>query len=401
MMRSTTSSLLATAVCLLVLGCPVDRPPDDPPGDQVATWKQTYYDIGRASDMVSTPDEGFAVTTDSGLLKLNVWGQQEWLSEGGKGDAVTVARQGGYVVCGPSTPSQSDQAWVRKLSANGGEQWAYLFGNDSTVACSDVCQTADGGYAVVGTYAPMLPEKAYDLHGRDVVLLKLSSTGQAEWIQVLDVLGGESSGTRGDLGYAVIEDRDGGYVVVGYTMRENSLVNADGFLVKTDSAGAPQLVIHPIGSFLNNVYLTPGGDYVVGGSIKSAATGYDLYLAKLNRSGGIYWEQTYGGALLDLGAEFQTTPDGGYIVVGQTAIATGSGDSEEFIYLVKTNGNGIQQWSRTYGADGQTHTLGKAVCTTPDGGFAALGDGFFWDNGDQRIVTFVHLVKTNAMGELN
>ncbi len=45
----------------------------------------------------------------------------------------------------------------------------------------------------------------------------------------------------------------------------------------------------------------------------------------------------------------QQTVDGGYILVGWTK-SKGSGGAD--IWLVKTNANGVKQWEKTFGGNG-------------------------------------------------
>lgn len=175
--------------------------------------------------------------------------------------------------------------------------------------------------------------------------------------------------------------------------------------MKTDPTGAPQWVTYSIAldGWLSDICLTPDGGYTVVGSCGSlGAGGYDLYVAKLSSAGNLLWERAYGGRLNDFGADIEPTTDGGFILVGQYATGTSWEDMEEFIYLIKTTGSGAKTWSRTYRLETDTHTLGEAVCATDDGGYAALGYGYYWaDASYQEIVTYCHLVKTDSQGNLD
>ena len=68
------------------------------------------------------------------------------------------------------------------------------------------------------------------------------------------------------------------------------------------------------------------------------------------------WEKTFGAAAVDEGYCVQQTSDGGYIITGFTE--TDDGHLSQ-VYLIKTNGNGVEEWSRTLG--GYDHEEGYSV----------------------------------------
>ena len=61
------------------------------------------------------------------------------------------------------------------------------------------------------------------------------------------------------------------------------------------------------------------------------------------------------------------------------------------VYLIKTNGNGVEQWSQTYG--GTESESGSSVKQTTDGGFIIAGSTLsFGEDYD------VYLIKTDSEG---
>ena len=62
-------------------------------------------------------------------------------------------------------------------------------------------------------------------------------------------------------------------------------------------------------------------------------------------SGGL-WSETFGGQDSDRGSSVRQASDGGYIVVGTTR-SYGAGDYD--VWLIKTDANGYEQWSKTFG----------------------------------------------------
>lgn len=106
----------------------------------------------------------------------------------------------------------------------------------------------------------------------------------------------------------------------------------------------------------------------------------------------IAWEKTYAGLDRAAGACVQPTSDGGYIAAGQTYEP---GAFQPQAYLVKTDANGDQQWTQTYGY--QVCMVANFVQQTADGGYivtgyAAVGTGAFQSG--------LSLVKTDASGNV-
>ena len=83
------------------------------------------------------------------------------------------------------------------------------------------------------------------------------------------------------------------------------------------------------------------------------------------------WFQTFGNKnnYDDYIKFIQQTIDGGYII-------TGSVPSD--LVLIKTDENGNEQWSKTFG--GESGDVGYSVQQTTDGGYIITGSTFSWDN---------------------
>ena len=80
----------------------------------------------------------------------------------------------------------------------------------------------------------------------------------------------------------------------------------------------------------------------------------------------VTWEKTYGTNAFFTAIE--RTPDGGYILVGQTGNAPGR------LLALKTDANGVEQWQKSYGGVTPTDVaFANGVTTTADGGFLVAG----------------------------
>jgi hypothetical protein len=133
------------------------------------------------------------------------------------------------------------------------------------------------------------------------------------------------------------------------------------------------------------------GGYVLAGHTDSMGAGFrDMYLVRIDAQGALLWEKTYGGAAEDQCHDIAETQDGGFILVGATGISPAALD----VLLVKTDGQGNEQWQETYG--GQGEDLGRSVVATGDGGYLVAGDSSSFGSGG----TGVYIFKTDAQGAL-
>ena len=114
-----------------------------------------------------------------------------------------------------------------------------------------------------------------------------------------------------------------------------------------------------------------------------------MYLIKTDPNGVEQWSKTFGGTLADSGKSVKQTSDGGYILAG-TSASFGPGGRD--MYLVKTDSLGNEEWSMGYGGSGSDE--GSSVDETSDGGYIVLGytNSFSADSYD------LYLVKTDSLG---
>lgn len=125
--------------------------------------------------------------------------------------------------------------------------------------------------------------------------------------------------------------------------------------------------------FLWGVPTTDGG-YIMVGSITTAATGQDAYIAKTDQYGNVTWSKGYGSPGNDYYFRVKQTSDGGYIATGTTTARYGSHYEE---LITKYDASGNVTWTKIIGfyING-TPTAGEHgwdIIQTSDGGYAALG----------------------------
>jgi hypothetical protein len=136
---------------------------------------------------------------------------------------------------------------------------------------------------------------------------------------------------------------------------------------------------------------TDGGYAAAGGTTSFGAGSGDFYVVKIDGSGNLQWTRTVGGAGYDGALFIVQTTDGGYAVAGYTQ-SFGAGNSD--FYIVKLDAGGNFQWNKTIG--GPNEDVALAIVQTTDGGYAAGGYTYSFGAGDRDY----YVVKLDSSGNL-
>jgi hypothetical protein len=240
--------------------------------------------------------------------------------------------------------------------------WQKNFGGAGGDIAHAVQQTSDGGYVIVGF------TDSWGEGSGDVYLIKTDAEGNELWYRTF---GGDST----DWARSVRQTTDGGYIIAGAT-ESFGAGNFDMYLIKTDANGNELWSATFGGSGMDDAdaaFQTADGGYIIAGTIfltSNSGSHTDIYLVMTDADGNELWSKTFGGQYRDYGGDMQPTADGGYIIAGTTG-TTSKGDPGNDIYLIKTDNEGTELWSNTYG--GSRREDGYSVWPTADGGYVVAG----------------------------
>ena len=191
------------------------------------------------------------------------------------------------------------------------------------------------------------------------------------------------------------ETPDSGYVFLGNTTDTVSKISKL-FLVKMDLQGSllwNKTYEFPIDAFGIKVAATPNGELVMMGYTFLDSIPYDdIFLIRTQSDGTILWSNTYGGNDIDEGNDMIIDAQGNIVVAGYT-YSFGSALKSGFV--LKTDGNGIYSWSKTYSQNVNQEFNG--ISQTSDYGYILSG----YTQAPPGINFDGYIVKTDSAGGIN
>ena len=316
------------------------------------------------------------------------------------GHGVVQTADGGYAVVGTqySTDTQQDLMLVKFSSTLVFESDTSFGGANSAYnnVANDLQQTADGGYILVGS--------TFNGTDDDVWVVKYTPTLSLSWQDTI-------KGPFNDVGNSIQQTLDGSYVVCGTSHDGN---DEDIMLWKIAVTGA--IPTHSIlysettnsgtdngaRDFGNYAQQTYDGGYIIVGTSQTATNANDIRLIKLdaeNATDGtvtlsVGFDSTYAiadGAYNDEGIFVQQTSDNGYAIVGNY---WASGYGQNNVFVLKTDYQGTEVSTATFG--GGFNDFGNCVRQTEDGGFIIVGSKLSQatTNEDVWILKLTHDLST-------
>ena len=345
---------------------------------------------------------------DFWIIRLNIVGNIQWQKVfGGVNNeiinSVSPTMDNGCLVGGASNSSISGNKtdnvcsnsydyWVLKLDEFGNVQWQKSIGGGDDDWLVSVIQARDSGFVLVGASGSSAScDKTEGCIGvDDFWIVKLNSTGSMIWQNTI-------GGTQADELTSIVQTNDGGYICGGYSNSSASFDktestcnnSADWWILKLDSLGNILWQRTYGGAdvdYLSSISLGYNGDIYVGGTSSSDSSCYknennvavhDYWMAKLDSTGNLIWQNTIGGTAFDRFYPLQATFDNGCIGGGWSNSGI-SGDKADSCkggwdyWLVKLENN-------------YNLISGKLFCDLNSNGVLDLNESFI---SNKKIVEF-------------
>jgi hypothetical protein len=365
------------------------------------TWMQTYgrfFNDEMGSSVQQTDDGGFIVVgaksrslidihghRDVWLIKLDETGSEIWDKTFGGwaddvGNSVQQTLDGGYIITGytESYSNGKKDVWLIKTDENGKKLWDKTFGYSDFDSGSEVKQTSDGGYIIIGKVNTSGGGRG------DVWLIKVDTNGELLWER--------SFGGKGH-NYAdeIQQTSDEGYIIIGSSWIPGETNDYFMWLIKLYKNG--NLICYKKFNVTESDHGWSIDQTVDGGFIIVVETDHDsednVWLLKTDESGDKIWDKIFEGR----GYSVQQTNDGGYIIAGAAMNPTKTDFSNGL--LIKTDGYGEQEWRKTFG--GRKPDFLFSVQLTTDNGYIITGYTIPWS---AWFGSNLWLLKTDLEGNI-
>ena len=382
-----------------------------------------------AQAIIKTTDGGFAILGYTGstngdistkakeendywLLKFDENSNLQWnKTYGGSkddiGQSLAQTSDGGFILTGYSMSSDGDASnnegfhdnWILKLDAQGNLEWETSYGFSGHDHSYDILEASQGGYFFTGflditsARADGNTEKgnSFTSHGvGEFWGTKIDEEGTVQWR-------GYFGGTNNDRAHGVVQTKDGGFVMAGFTESDDfDISNTNGsydfWVVKVDSfgnliweksfGGEGIEVSYDIAKTSDNGFVVVGNTFSTNGDILLNHGESDMWMIKLDEEGNLIWEQTYGGSQFDLAQAVVQSKDGGFLITGNTKSDdkdSSLNNGENDIWLVKTNAFGDLVWEKSFGGSGLD--FGFDLLENTDGSILIVGESSSTDFG--------------------
>ena len=301
---------------------------------------------------------------------------------------------GGYLLGGTSDSNISGEKnensrglsdyWILRLDTSGNILWQKTYGGSDNETLYTLLQTTDGGFILGGfSFSNISGEKTEDAYGfGDFWALKLDSSGSIEWQKTI-------GGSGQDGITSIVETDDGGYVLVGDSaspISGNRTADQIGLhdilLVKLDATGAIEWQ-NSFGSGSETRFSTlektnDGGFIISATKFGITSTHEGFLIIKIDASGNQLWEKIIQGNKHDWIPKTKQTSDGGYIVAGLSDSDAVADKTENAIngsfdyWVLKLDENGTIIWQNTIGGDASEGNV-NALSQCEDGGYLIQG----------------------------
>jgi len=215
----------------------------------------------------------------------------------------------------------------------GKPEWVKTFGGSKEDNLLSVVEAVDGGYTAFGyTHSNDGDISDKTTTDNDYWVVKFTKDGIISWSKTY-------GGTSDDRGEKIFRTNDGGYILAGYS-RSND------------------------------------GDVSVNAGLQ------DYWIVKINETGEVQWEKSFGFPGIDRAHSVIQTKDNGYFITGFLDVTASEGEGNDKrkksekhgvgeFWGIKLDSKGNKEWRRYYG--GSDNDRSYDVLQTEDNGFLMIG----------------------------
>ena len=253
---------------------------------------------------------------------------------------------------------------------------------DYEESASDVIKTSGGDYVVVGTSISWewpMPDNM-----DDILIVKLDGTsGNVIWNKKIHL-------RNFDRATSVVEDKDGNYVLTGFTSSDDAN-KSDVFFGKVDPQGnvltkkAIKITNNYDGGY--SISKTSDDGFIIGGEAGHSHN-EDFMMLKVDQNGNKQWSKKFSDHPDNSAYDAIEASDGNFYLVGKKRIV----DRYEDIRIIKTNSKGNKIWDKTYGGD--KDDIGEGIIESENNTFVVVAGTFSYGKGGDVL-----LMKINSDGE--
>jgi hypothetical protein len=329
-----------------------------------------------------------------------------------KANTLKILSDGGFIIAGETESyglAERDMLLIR-ADANGNVLWSTSFGGPEREVLNDVIQLPDNGFLLIAEkYQPDKQE------GEFLTLIKTDENGKIIWKKIFDEGGNETEG------FSLQPTPDNGFIIAGMTKRLTTVSSTfftmraeeqSVYLLKTDASGNKiwskrlEYDTENISSTATSVIVTKNGSYLIAGNIaKKGRTDKkierpaqdvnmqdvrNMLLLKVKSNGALQWAREYEANKIMMGYSMLEKKEGGFIIVGNTAVSNSNLD----IFLMSVSEDGNVEWAKSYG--GLRFESASDILLMTDGGILVTGITESYGSGASDVLLF----KTDAKGNL-
>ncbi|MCC1483319.1 hypothetical protein [Winogradskyella immobilis] len=267
----------------------------------------------------------------------------------------------GVILCVIFSCSSNDDGNSSPDITNGTIDFSITLGGSLNDSAQSVINTTDGGYAILG-FTQSIDGDVSDKQNEnfDYWVLKFDAQDQLQWSRTY-------GGSSDDRGQDIIQTQDGGYAIIGSSLSND-------------------------------------------GDVSNNAGMEDYWLVKLDASGAVSWQKSFGFQGNDSGFSVIQTNDQGYLISGilDVSASGGQGNSSRTsnrhaggeYWAIRLNASGDMLWSKFFG--GSFTDMPEGIVETDDNGFIIVGgsDSFDIDITNNLGSYDFWIIKISDVGDL-